>query len=120
MPEQFKNKEGGEAISEKNEQNTSNSKQEAQMANQEMVNEVRSLLIESLEESIGIYTKDGTQRWVNEDNCRELITHLLDKTPTKMGGPFWGDLLDGILHDKGFHSPAQEYEEIRRQIEEGK
>lgn len=89
------------------------------MANQYIVDRVRLLLVQSLEESLRVYTQNGTRVWVNEENCRELIQLLRTRSAVKIGGPFWGDYLDAVLQEEGLNSCTHEYEEVWRQVEDG-
>ncbi len=87
------------------------------MVEQDLVNQVRECLIQELEEALKIYG----QTWVNKDTCAELIEDLRNKKPTKIQGPFYGDYLDGILHDLGLESRdgTGTYEAIWKELETG-
>ncbi len=89
------------------------------MVSQSLVDKVRALLIDSFEDSIRIYTQEGTRGWVNEDECRKVILLLREKSPIKIVAPFYGDHLDGVICDQGFSTGSLEYKQIWKQIEEG-
>lgn len=93
-----------------------------EMIDQKIIDDIRQALIDSLQESIEIYTHNGTREWVNENNCRELIEKLKAKSPVHIGGLFWGDHLDAAIYEHGFPasgSTREKYLEIWKRIEKG-
>ncbi len=83
--------------------------------NEDLISKTRELFIKELEDSLAIYGPT----WVNKEICLKLIEDLKNGKPTKIGGPFWGDLLDGVLCDLGIESRdgTGRYEEIWRRLE---
>ncbi len=93
-----------------------------EMISQEKLDEIRQALIDSLENSIEIYTRKGTEEWINESNCRELIEKLKKKESVRIGGPFWGEFLGGAIADHGvldYGPTREEHFNIWKKIEKG-
>ncbi len=83
---------------------------------EQLVNQVRGRLVYELEQAMKTYGPG----WVNKENCTELIDDLMNKRPTKIGGPLWGDFLDGVLYDLGMRSRTDgRYEAVWRKLEKG-
>ena len=84
---------------------------------EELVEKVRTLLINELSNSIEIYGPS----WINKENCERLVDDLRNKRPTKIWGPLYGDHLDGVLYDLGIKSLTDgKYEAIQKELEKGK
>jgi len=93
-----------------------------EMISQEKLDEIRQAIIDSLKNSIEIYTRKGTSDWINEDNCRELIEKLEQKKPVHIGGPFWGDIIGAVISEHGvldYGSTREEHFDIWKKIEDG-
>jgi len=86
----------------------------------ELTEQARIALIKSLSESSEIQSRRG-RIWVNKENCEELIDDLTNKRPAHIGGPYWGEHLDGVLHDMGIEQRDKEgfYEIIWKKLESG-
>jgi len=88
----------------------------------ELTEQTRVALIKEFEKALRIYTSSNPN-WGNKRNCEELIDDLRNKRPTgRIGGPFWGDLLDGVLNDLGLKLGDEDglYIAVRDKLEGGK
>ena len=85
----------------------------------ELVEQARAALIKSLEKSLEIQSRHGS--WVNKENCEKLIDDLKNKRPTYIGGPYWGEHSDSVLHDMGIEQRDKEgfYDAIWNKLESG-
>lgn len=89
---------------------------EKQESPKRLADQVRERLITELERAMETYG----QEWVNKENCMGLIDDLRNKRSTQIGGPLWGDFLDGVLHDLGMESRTDgKYETVWKELEEG-
>ncbi|MFH1194019.1 MAG: hypothetical protein V1661_03430 [bacterium] len=98
-------------------------KKENIMIEQELIDQVRQNLIKALREALEIYTHHGQQEWVNKEICLQFIEDLKAKRHGEIGGPFWSDLLDGVLYDLGIkrtREQMEKYDAIWNAIEAGK
>ena len=85
-------------------------------SSEQLVGKARAGLIYELEEALKTYGPE----WVKKENCVKLINDLTQKEPVKIGGPFWGDLLDGVLYDLGMRPHTDgKYEAIWKELENG-
>ena len=83
---------------------------------EQLVGKARAGLIYELEEALKTYGSG----WVNKENCVKLINDLTQKKPVKIGGPFWGDLLDGVLYDLGMRPHTDgKHEAVWKELEVG-
>lgn len=73
----------------------------------ELLNKVREYLIAEFERSIGIYTKNGTQEWINEEPLRDAIKNLKEGKPLLYGSVLIYDLLDFAV--------SQAYDDLKRE-----
>ena len=73
--------------------------------------EIRERVAADLEHCLRVYNKKGD--WVNKDTCISLIEDLRTGKPVVMEGPFWGDILDGVLHEMGFGENGEIQMEVR-------
>ncbi len=92
------------------------------MTHQKMLDSIRQNIVDSLERSIRIYTRNGTRAWLSERTCRELIAKLEKKEPVQMAGPFWGDFIGVAIREHGFPDfglTKKEHFEIWVKIESG-
>ena len=64
-----------------------------EMIEKNLIEEVRQKLIGELK---GVLEK-SRPNWVNRESCAGFIEDLEQKRPTRIGGPFYGDYLDGVL-----------------------
>ncbi len=91
----------------------------SEMVDKEIVNQVRTTLIQDLKESIRIYTVDGTKEWVGEQTAKELIEKLKNKLPIVFpAGELWAPdhaIVVGQRIDYG----DPRFKEIVRVITEG-
>ena len=97
-------------------------KGDREMIDKKVLDKIRQALIDSLENSIKTYTRNGTQEWVNEANCRKLIEELKAKRPIRVGGPFWGQHMGAVIQEHGFPDSGltwDEHFEIWKRIEKG-
>jgi hypothetical protein len=86
------------------------------MEEKDIVGDVREKLISELKDSLKIYGPN----WVNKESCTELIEDLEARKPTRIGGPFCSDQLDGVLSDLGMERRTDgKYEAIWKKLEEG-
>src|SRR3989344_1425813 len=85
-------------------------------SSEQLVDKARAGFIRELEGALKTYGPE----WVNKENCVKLIDDLTQKRPVKIGGPFWGDLLDGVLYDLGMRPHTDgKYEAIWEEPERG-
>ena len=92
-------------------------KEEEAMVEKHLVDQARQNFIENLKGALETYGPD----WVNKEICSGLVEDLEKKRPTKIGGPFFGDYLDGTLYDMGLRSRdgTGKYEDIWQKLEKG-
>jgi len=92
------------------------SEKEWGMVEKNIVEDVRAKLVSELKKAMEVYGPD----WVNGETCAGLIEDLEKKRPTKIGGPFYGDYLDGVLYDLGMRSRTDgKYEAVWKELEKG-
>lgn len=85
---------------------------------QQLFDEIRTQFTGELQKCVETYGPD----WINRDVTRTIIEHLEAKQPVSFKDPFYGDIFDGILHDRGIRSNDEsgKYKAIWSAIEEGK
>ncbi|OGY64556.1 MAG: hypothetical protein A3I89_02550 [Candidatus Harrisonbacteria bacterium RIFCSPLOWO2_02_FULL_41_11] len=85
-------------------------------SHEQLVHKVRERFIYQLRQAMEAYGP----KWVNKEICADLIDDLSNKRPTKIGGVFWADILDGVLDyfDIKHHTDGR-YEVIWEELERG-
>ncbi len=87
-----------------------------EMTEKNLTEYIRGKLVNELKEVLEKSRPD----WVNRESCTNLIENLEGKKPTKISGPFYGDFLDGVLHDMGIQTRSDgRYEKIWGELEKG-